>query len=77
MEIKGVAGVSKKALLVARYVEKLLVCMRLLRSRQMSSSLFSGQMQKPFEEAAFTLHPGELSGPVFTDSGIHLILRIV
>lgn len=34
-----------------------------------------GQMQKPFEEATFTLKINELSEPVFTDSGIHLILR--
>lgn len=35
----------------------------------------SGQMMKPFEEATAVLRPGELSGPVFTDSGVHLILR--
>lgn len=34
-----------------------------------------GQMQPPFEEAAFSLHVGELSEPVETDSGIHLLLR--
>ncbi|GFN76409.1 peptidyl-prolyl cis-trans isomerase [Plakobranchus ocellatus] len=34
-----------------------------------------GQMQKPFEEASFALQVGELSEPVFTDSGIHIILR--
>jgi len=34
-----------------------------------------GQMQKPFEEATFALKVNELSEPVFTDSGIHLILR--
>ncbi|XP_035666632.1 peptidyl-prolyl cis-trans isomerase NIMA-interacting 1-like [Branchiostoma floridae] len=34
-----------------------------------------GQMQKPFEEATFKLKVGELSEPVFTDSGIHIILR--
>lgn len=32
-------------------------------------------MMKPFEEATAVLRPGELSGPVFTDSGVHLILR--
>lgn len=34
-----------------------------------------GQMQKPFEDATYALKVGELSGPVFTDSGVHLILR--
>ena len=35
-----------------------------------------GKMQKPFENAAFALDIGELSEPVETDSGIHLIYRI-
>lgn len=34
-----------------------------------------GVMQKPFEDAAFGLKIGEMSGIVDTDSGLHLILR--
>ncbi|XP_059495940.1 peptidyl-prolyl cis-trans isomerase NIMA-interacting 1 [Stegostoma tigrinum] len=34
-----------------------------------------GQMQRPFEEATYALKIGEMSNPVFTDSGIHIILR--
>lgn len=34
-----------------------------------------GKMQKPFEDASFALKVDELSNPVFTDSGVHLILR--
>lgn len=34
-----------------------------------------GMMQKPFEDASFSLKVGEMSGIVDTDSGLHLILR--
>merc|ERR1719166_62362 len=34
-----------------------------------------GKMQKPFEDTAFSLKVGELSEPVETQSGIHLIYR--
>lgn len=35
----------------------------------------SGQMMKPFEDGTAKLNVGEMSGPVHTDSGVHLILR--
>eukprot|EP00486_Rosalina_sp_Unknown_P006197 CAMPEP_0201571450 /NCGR_PEP_ID=MMETSP0190_2-20130828/14216_1 /ASSEMBLY_ACC=CAM_ASM_000263 /TAXON_ID=37353 /ORGANISM="Rosalina sp." /LENGTH=306 /DNA_ID=CAMNT_0047996097 /DNA_START=22 /DNA_END=942 /DNA_ORIENTATION=- len=38
-------------------------------------SFGKGRMQKPFEIAAFALSIGQLSEPVQTDSGVHLILR--
>ncbi|XP_061729544.1 putative peptidyl-prolyl cis-trans isomerase dodo isoform X2 [Cydia pomonella] len=36
-----------------------------------------GQMQAPFEEEAFKLKVGQLSKPVETESGFHIILRTV
>lgn len=36
-----------------------------------------GDMQKEFEESAFSLQPGETSGIVETASGLHLIQRCV
>lgn len=35
-----------------------------------------GEMMKPFEDAVRSLKVGEVSGPVKTDSGVHLIKRI-
>lgn len=35
-----------------------------------------GQMQRPFEDAAFALTMDEISGVVDTDSGVHIILRL-
>lgn len=34
-----------------------------------------GQMQAAFEDGVRVLQVGEISGPVYSDSGVHLILR--
>ncbi|WVR05876.1 hypothetical protein IAU60_002902 [Kwoniella sp. DSM 27419] len=34
-----------------------------------------GQMQKPFEDATFGLDVGQMSDIIYTDSGVHVILR--
>lgn len=34
-----------------------------------------GQMQRPFEDAAYSLQVGQISDVITTDSGVHLILR--
>jgi peptidyl-prolyl cis-trans isomerase NIMA-interacting 1 len=35
-----------------------------------------GKMQPPFEQVAFALQPGAISGVVDTQSGCHLIMRL-
>ncbi|CAH1786303.1 unnamed protein product [Owenia fusiformis] len=35
-----------------------------------------GQMQKPFEDAGFSLGVGEMKCPVSTDSGVHIVKRL-
>jgi len=34
-----------------------------------------GQMQKPFEDAAYGLEVGQISDIISTDSGVHLVMR--
>lgn len=34
-----------------------------------------GQMQRPFEDATYSLRVGEMSDIITTDSGVHIILR--
>jgi len=35
-----------------------------------------GQMQKPFEDCAFALQVGQMSEPIQTDSGVHILWRV-
>ena len=35
-----------------------------------------GKMQPPFEQAAFALRVSQMAGPVETDSGVHILLRL-
>ncbi|KAJ7024409.1 rotamase-domain-containing protein [Mycena alexandri] len=35
-----------------------------------------GQMQKPFEQAAYGLQVGQISDIISTDSGVHLVMRL-
>jgi len=45
--------------------------------REGDLGMFSrGMMQKPFASAAFALEVGHISSPVFSDSGVHIILRL-
>jgi len=50
-------------------------CSSARKGGDLGSFRFS-RMQRPFSEAAFGLQEGELSGPVDTQSGVHLILRV-
>ena len=40
------------------------------------TSLIMAMLVEPFEDAAFALKVDELSQPVQTDSGVHLIYRV-
>ena len=35
-----------------------------------------GRMQPPFEKSAFDLEVHELSDPIFTNSGVHILVRL-
>ncbi|CAG0894231.1 unnamed protein product [Darwinula stevensoni] len=67
---KIVAGQASFAELASKYSD----CSSAKRGGDLG--LFArGAMQKPFEDAAFALKVGELSDFVYTDSGVHIIMR--
>lgn len=65
--MKGPEEFAKKALLVSE-------CSSARKGGDLGK-FGHGVMQKAFEDAVFALKPGELSEPVLSDSGVHLILR--
>jgi len=70
-QIEEADGVEKK---FAELAKKYSDCNSHMRGGDLGK-FRRGKMQKPFEECAFSLKVGELSDPVETASGIHLILR--
>ncbi|KAG9443079.1 hypothetical protein H6P81_018933 [Aristolochia fimbriata] len=65
-----VSGKAKFEETAARYSD----CTSAKRGGQLGA-FTRGQMQKPFEDVAFSLKVGEISDVVDTDSGVHLIYR--
>ncbi|XP_052196351.1 peptidyl-prolyl cis-trans isomerase Pin1 [Diospyros lotus] len=65
-----ISGKAKFADIAARYSD----CSSAKRGGDLGS-FGRGQMQKPFEEATYSLKVGEISGIVDTDSGVHIIMR--